>query len=184
MDTGTEHERFERLFEHHENRIRAYCARRLPPADVDDAVAETFSVAWRKFVDAPDADDALPWLYAVAYRVVQHHWRGAGRFDRLRRRATATSDRSEVDVADEFIADDDRRRVVLAALRLDAHDQEILRLTLWEEITPTAAATVLGISPDAAKQRARRARRRLAEEFHRSARVRTADDARIERSGT
>jgi predicted DNA-binding protein (UPF0251 family) len=45
--------------------------------------------------------------------------------------------------------------------RLGSEDQEILRLAGWEELTSGEIATVLGISPIAARSRLHRARRRL-----------------------
>ena len=164
MDTAQA--RFEQLFGVNEHLVRAYCARRVPTDVVDDVLADTFAVAWRKFDDVPP-DAVLPWLYSVAYRVIQHEWRSAGRLARLRSRTISLVERPSNAVADQFEEDDDRRKVLEAASRLPDDDQEILRLTLWEEITPTAAAVVLGITADAAKQRASRARKRLADEFHR-----------------
>ena len=164
-------EHFERLFEAHEHRIRAYCARRLDVAAVDDAVAETFAVAWRKVGQIPEGDAALPWLYGVAHRVVQHAWRGEGRRARLRRRVRSSFERPGAETVDDVTEREDRRLVLAAAARLHPDDQEVLRLTLWEELTPTDAAAVLGITPTAARQRAHRARTRLADEFRRVSRT-------------
>ena len=160
--------RFERLFEQYEPRVRAYCARRLDPHAVDDAVAETFSVAWNKLASLP-AGAELPWLYGVAHRIVQHAWRTTGRRARLHLRTTSTFERPRDAVVDEVEAATERRLVLDAACRLSEDDQEILRLTLWEELSPGEAAAVLEISSDAAKQRASRARQRLAAEFRRLA---------------
>ncbi|MAT03496.1 MAG: hypothetical protein CL424_00385 [Acidimicrobiaceae bacterium] len=157
----------ERLFAEHRERIRAYCARRLSADLVDDAVAETFATAWRKRDRLPAGEAALPWLYGVASRVVQHAWRSAGRSARLRDRASAAFDGHAVDGAEQVVIDEDHRNALRAAALLGDDDQEILRLTLWEELSPTDAAAVLGISPDAAKQRASRARRRLGDAFRR-----------------
>jgi RNA polymerase sigma-70 factor (ECF subfamily) len=157
-------DRFERLFEAHEPAVRAYCARRLDHGSVDDAVAETFAIAWNKLARVPEGAE-LPWLYGVARRVVQHVWRSDGRRDRLAARTVSIFEPPRDEVADGFESDDDRRTVLEAASRLSEDDQEILRLTLWEELSPTDAAITLSISPDAAKQRAARARRRLAVEF-------------------
>ncbi len=160
-------EHFERLFEAHEHHIRAYCARRLDAASVDDAVSETFAVAWRKVDDLPQGDGILPWLYAVAHRVVQHAWRGSGRRARLHDRVRSSIDRPTAETADDVAEREDRRLVLAAAARLSPDDQEILRLTLWEELTPSDAAVVLEISAEAARQRASRARKRLGDEFRR-----------------
>jgi DNA-directed RNA polymerase specialized sigma24 family protein len=75
--------RFETLFTEHQRAVLAYAMRRTPTlADAEDAVAETFAIAWRK-IDAVPADEPLPWLYAVARRVLANHRRGLGRRERL-----------------------------------------------------------------------------------------------------
>jgi RNA polymerase sigma-70 factor (ECF subfamily) len=162
-------ERFEALFASFETAISDYCARRLTPSAVDDAVAEVFSVAWRKIESVPADGDALRWLYGVAYRVVTRQWRSQGRLDQLVRRNASMSVVDATDAADDLVEDEDRRLVLEAAAALAPVDQEILRLTLWEELTPTDAAVVLDITPDAAKQRAHRARQRLVQAFRRLA---------------
>jgi RNA polymerase sigma-70 factor (ECF subfamily) len=61
--------RFAACFERHYPRVLAYGLRRLPDrAAAEDAAAETFLVAWRRFGDAPA--DQLPWLLAVARNVI------------------------------------------------------------------------------------------------------------------
>ena len=69
---------FAQLYQRHHGSIRSYCRRRLATDRVDDAVAEIFLTAWRRIDDVPAGDDALLWLYRVAYRVIGHEWRGAG----------------------------------------------------------------------------------------------------------
>lgn len=46
--------RFNDLYARHRSALHRYCARRTDPSRVDDAVAETFLVAWRKLGDVPD----------------------------------------------------------------------------------------------------------------------------------
>ena len=55
------------LYERHLPAIRAYAVRRVEPDAVDDVVAETFAIAWRKL---PRVDDPLPWLYGTARNLV------------------------------------------------------------------------------------------------------------------
>jgi RNA polymerase sigma-70 factor (ECF subfamily) len=165
MDTAEA--KFDSLFQAYEAQVRNYCARRVDRDVVDDVLNDTFAVAWRKIDLAPDGPEALPWLYAIAHHVISHVWRTNGRYARLQARSTATAERPAESLADGFVECEDRRRVLEAASRLDEADQEILRLTLWEELTPTHAAVALGITPEAARQRASRARSRLAAEFHR-----------------
>src|ERR1700722_9916592 len=74
--------RFAACFEVHYPRVLAYGLRRLPDrAAAEDAAAETFLVAWRRFGDAPS--DQLPWLLAIARNVIYNVSRSARRRDRL-----------------------------------------------------------------------------------------------------
>lgn len=167
--------RFVSLYERHYPSIRAYCRRRTRPDRVDDAVAETFLTAWRKIDDVPAGDEALPWLYAVAYRVLGHQWRGLSRQSKLTDRlAQVGHDTPSSPPPDQYVVARQESRQVLEALaRLKPADQELLRLTTWEELAHRDIATVLGISVDAVKQRAARARRSLAREYERLDRQRT-----------
>src|ERR1035437_11027905 len=67
---------FERLFAAHYWAVRSYVLRRAPSAAVEDVVAETFLVAWRR-LDAV-RDDPLPWVFGGARRVLANQHR-AGR---------------------------------------------------------------------------------------------------------
>ena len=148
--------RFRRLFEETYPSIRRYALHRgLSPADADDLVADVYSVAWNKIDKVPD--DPVPWLFAVA----RNHWRNGLR---RRKRETALIGRLEPAVAPE--PTDDRAPLVrLALARLGEADQEILRLTAWEGLTPQQVGVVLGCSAAAARVRLHRARKRLGETF-------------------
>lgn len=161
----TRHDEFDRLFLTFEPSVRAYCARRVEHGSIDDAVNDTFGVAWRKLDEVPAGEAALPWLYGVAYRVIQHLWRTNGRAARLRTRMEPLIERPAGSLDDGLVEHHDRRRVLEAAALLGEDDREILRLTLWEELSSAETAAALGITPAAARQRASRARRRLASAF-------------------
>jgi RNA polymerase sigma factor (sigma-70 family) len=159
--------RFARLYGDCHQPIRDYCNRRVSGDAVDDAVAETFLTAWRRIGEVPAGDEALVWLYGVAFRVVGHHWRATVRRGRLQDRLRAVAFRP-VAATDESSVNGDDHRLVLAALdRLGKTDAEMLRLVVWEQLSVASAATVLGIAPDAARQRLHRARRNLAREYDR-----------------
>src|SRR5688572_20584727 len=72
-------QRFREVFERCYAPLTAYARRRVPPSDADDVVAEALTVAWRRLDDVPEGDGALPWMYAVASRVVANHHRSLGR---------------------------------------------------------------------------------------------------------
>lgn len=125
-------------------------------ADAEDVAAETFTIAWRKLETIPAAEP-LPWLYAVARRVLANHRRGHGRRERL-----AALLRVE-DIATPMRAGEDHDRPAFAALAtLSPADQELLRLVAWEELGNQQIAAVLGITPNAVAIRLHRARERFA----------------------
>lgn len=148
--------RFDALYIAHQIQVLAYAMRRTrTPADAEDVAAETFTIAWRKFDAIPTAEP-LPWLYAVARRVLANHRRGIGRRERLA--ALLRVD----DVATPMHVGEDRDRPAFAALgSLSPADQEILRLVAWEELGNQAIAVVLGITPNAVAIRLHRARTRF-----------------------
>ena len=146
----------EALYAAHARVILAYALRRLPiVADAEEAAAETFVVAWRRLRDRPATNDALPWLYAIARRVVANQHRAAERRDRLRARVRdqAVSELAAGPEADSLVMD------VLMEMRTD--DQELLRLVAWEGLRHAEIAVVLGISPNAVAIRLHRARTRF-----------------------
>jgi RNA polymerase sigma-70 factor (ECF subfamily) len=63
------------------------------------------------------------------------------------------------------VRNEEYRTVIKASSRLKSIDQEVLRLTLWEELSYADVSVVLGIEASAVKQRAYRARRNLADEY-------------------
>jgi RNA polymerase sigma-70 factor, ECF subfamily len=147
--------------------IRDYCSRRVPAEAVDDAVADTFLTVWRRLDEVPAGDEALVWLYGVAFRVIGHQWRSTARRSRLQERLRSVGSRP-VAAADESTVDGDEHRIVLAALaRVGDTDAEVLRLVAWEQLSVVDVAAVLRIEPDAARQRLHRARRNLVREYER-----------------
>ena len=64
------------MFAGHHDAVRRYVVRRQSGALVDDAIADTFLVAWRRLDEIPDW--TLPWLLGVARRVLADQ-RRAGR---------------------------------------------------------------------------------------------------------
>ena len=159
--------RFTRLYAGNHRLIRDFCRRRVAADLVDDVVAETFLTAWRRVEDVPEGDEALLWLYRVAYRVVGHQWRATMRQRRLEDRLR-TVPLLPPSAADESVTEsEDRLRVLDAASRLGDTDAEVLRLSAWEQLSVIDIATVLDVAPNAVKQRLHRARRKLAREYRR-----------------
>ena len=154
--------RFDVLFTEHQRPVLAYAMRRTPTvADAEDVAAETFTIAWRKFDSIP-LDEPLPWLFAVARRVLSNQRRGRGRRERLA--AVLRVD----DVPTPMHVGEDQDGPAFAALAvLSATDQEVLRLVAWEGLGNAAIAQVLGITPNAVAIRLHRARARFADALSR-----------------
>jgi DNA-directed RNA polymerase specialized sigma24 family protein len=124
--------------------------------DADDAVAETYAIAWRRLGDLPPGAE-LGWLIGVTRRVLANGRRGRRRASALRERL-GVQPRLEAPDPAERVADEDVRAALLALRRLD---REALVLVVWFDLTPAEAAIALGVEPAAFRMRLSRARRRL-----------------------
>jgi RNA polymerase sigma factor (sigma-70 family) len=155
--------RFRELFDAHFGAIAVYADRRCRPGDADDVAAETFAVAWRR-LDRVPADDALPWLYGVARKVLANQRRG-------HRRWLGLLTRLQSEPAAQLAPRGDEPEVVEALRRLKPEDREVLLLAAWEGLSHREIASALGISENAVGIRVHRARKRLAEEMSRDAAV-------------
>jgi RNA polymerase sigma-70 factor, ECF subfamily len=150
----TREARFTRLYEEHHETVRRYVWRRDPDL-VDDVVAETFLVAWRRLDDVPD--HAVPWLIGVARNVRRNARRSVRRQEAVSvRLADVVPPLGRTDAARDAAA-------VEAALKsLAPRDREVLLLAVWDGLDRTAIAQVLGCSKPNASLRLHRARRRFA----------------------
>jgi RNA polymerase sigma-70 factor (ECF subfamily) len=159
--------RFAELYTRCYRPIWDYCRRRVGAEAIDDAVADTFLIVWRRLDEVPAGEAALVWTYGVAYRVIGHQWRSTARRRRLEDMLGSLVSRP-IAAADESAGAADECRLVVAALaRLGDTDAEMLRLVAWEQLSVADVAAVLGIEPDAARQRLRRARLNLARQYGR-----------------
>jgi RNA polymerase sigma-70 factor (ECF subfamily) len=163
--SGVETAEYRRVFDMYHTQVLAYCARRVGRDDAEDAAAEVFTVAWRRIDSVPAGSEALPWLYGVAYNVVSHHWRGKGRSRRLALKLANQPLSVVSEPGNQVVQHADYERVLEAATRLRALDQEVLRLAVWEELRHDEIAEVLGCSVTAARQRFHRAKRSLLREY-------------------
>lgn len=156
--------RYQAVFERHYEQVYAYFRRRIDVDGARDCTAETFVVAWRKIDSVPEGAE-LHWLYKVARNVLRNAYRA-------KRRSPVTygeiSDRPDrADSPETIVVRNEEDREVIEALhRLRRSDQEILLLSVWEELPRDDIATILGCSSHAASQRLHRASRRLAVELN------------------
>lgn len=152
VDGDTATARFEQLFRANYSRVVAY-ARRRAATDAEDVAAETFLIAWRRLEAVPRNE--LPWLLAVARRVLANQ-----------RRRSATQDRAVASAAVERALPAEPHAgldapLQRALLQLAEKDRELLTLIAWDGLTPAEAGQVLGVSSVGARVRLHRARRRL-----------------------
>jgi RNA polymerase sigma-70 factor, ECF subfamily len=155
---------FEGIFRAGYSRVLGYAIRRTDDrAAAEDAVSETFLIAWRRLDAVPE--EPLPWLLGVARKVLANQRRAAGR---------RTPDGPLVPL--EAVADPDpgasfadrvadRQAFAEAFAALSPSDREVLALVNWDGLSPKEAAAVLDCAPATFYLRLHRARRRLLKEL-------------------
>lgn len=153
---------FEALYAANLRPLLAYALRRTAtPADAADVVAETMLTAWRRRADVPGGDEARLWLYGVARRVLANHTRGDRRRHRLGARLVEVVEREVQQHAADTVHDG--LAVTEALALLDELDRELLRLTSWEQLSPTEIAVALDMPAGTVRSRLSRARAALRE---------------------
>jgi RNA polymerase sigma-70 factor (ECF subfamily) len=150
--------RFRAVFESTYPVLGRYARRHgLSASDADDLVAETYEIAWRRLDAVPRSDEALPWLLGVSRNLLRNRrrrlWRDRSLLQRL-------GPPPETDMGLPTVSWQDIRR---ALDRLSDEDRELILLIAWDGLEPTQAATVLGLTPGAARTRLHRARSRMAD---------------------
>jgi RNA polymerase sigma-70 factor, ECF subfamily len=159
MTLSERRERFELLYDELYAPISGYVMRRVAnPEDAAEAIAETFTTLWRRVDSCPPGDEARPWLFGVARRVLANQRR---------------SERRRSDLADRLLAEADptatatglghgfEGRIARAFATLSEADREIVSLLAWEGLTREELAIVLGVSRAVIRLRVHRARRRF-----------------------
>lgn len=151
-------DRLARVINLYESAVGNYLRRRLYPlsaADLDDLVAETFTIVWRRLESLP-VDAELAWIIGVARNVLRNAQRARRRRD-AHEGAVRPSHSSPS--AEDVVAADARVRDALKNLRDD--DREILLLHEWDGLAINDVAKLFAITPDAAAVRLSRARSRF-----------------------
>lgn len=143
------------LFRRHYREVAAYVRRRAEPDLVEDVVAETLLVAWRRLDRVPA--EARPWLLGVARKTLATQRRSLARrrslLTRLEGAGAARPNERDEQPSELGVAD--------ALERLSEKDREAITLVVWDELSPNEAAVVVGQSPAAFRVRLHRAKRRL-----------------------
>ncbi|MEV6008022.1 sigma-70 family RNA polymerase sigma factor [Streptomyces sp. NPDC051976] len=164
-DSADDPAAFTPLVPRHSAALHGYLARRAPAA-ADDLLAEVWlrAFAGRAGFD-PARGTARAWLFGVARHVLAAHLRGA--------QAVSAATVDETAATDPWHAVDQRLDAAAVAplirhtmRELPAVERELLLLVIWEELTPSEAAAVVGIPQGTARSRLHRARTRLRDALH------------------
>lgn len=172
---------FEVLVRRHRAEVHRLALRRSPGrSDADEIVQETFLQAFRALAAYRGEASFRTWLYRIALRVVLMRQRAARRRpteplgagpERPEADALAASGAASLSVpADALLA----RKELAGALRealdgLGPAYRPVVELRDLEGLSSGAAADALGLSPEAVRQRLRRAHRLLRDRLVRSA---------------
>lgn len=148
--------RFGALYEDTSQDLLAFLLRRCATAeDAADCLAETYRIAWEKRARVPTGEEARPWLFGVARNVARRAQNGEERRTTTSRELALAAERSHAITYPEDSA------VAAALSELSSLDREIVTMLTWDELPPREVASILGLSPNAVRIRAHRARKRL-----------------------
>ena len=142
--------------------VRRYAARRVPPHQVDDLVADVFLVLWRRLDDVPSGDP-LPWAYGVARKCLANTRRSGRRHLELIDKVT------RLDPPRSYEAPESYDDVHNALAQLSDLDRELVQLWAWEGLPPRDIAASLGMTANAVSIRLTRAKHKLAELLRKNA---------------
>lgn len=155
--TIDEQERFQRVFRGHYSDVRRFVTRIVEPDDVDDVVADTFLVAWRRITEMPA--EPRVWLLSVARRTASNRRRSA-------RRQRSVSERIATDRPPTQESGSQSSPTMEAFSELGLVDQQTLALVSWHDLNAREAAAVVGCTHAAFRVRLHRARKRLEARLH------------------
>lgn len=151
---------FEDFFRSHYRAVSSYVAGHYTGLDVDDVVASTFHVAWRRFDEIED-DTARAWLIGVARNLIRNASRSRRRRAQFLEALVAARPTVSVELAGRRVSPEDLDVLQTAFGRLRPAEQEILLLAAWENLDRAALGVVLGVPANTATVRLFRARQRL-----------------------
>jgi RNA polymerase sigma-70 factor, ECF subfamily len=149
---------FEDVFDEHGATVLAYLLRRTSRENAEDLLSETFLTFWRKYGGARMPDEPVPFLLAIARRLLANQRRSDARRTALHERIAREPAAAAPDAHDQLAGSG----VLDALAQLSEQDREVLLLDAWEQLSGPEAARVLGCREGTYRQRLRRARERMA----------------------
>lgn len=158
-DADARREVLDEWFRSYAGRVLSYLLHRTDPQTAQDVLQEVFMTAFRKASVVPDPP--VGWLFGTARRTLANRVRGDKRQETLIACLLDDVGRSDAEAHPETYELKSAFAATLATL--PPNDREVLTLTGWYGLTPTEAASALGLSATAYAVRLHRARGRLAE---------------------
>jgi RNA polymerase sigma factor (sigma-70 family) len=161
-DVRVREARFEALVRVVAGPVQRYLVRRADRDAVDDVLADTMLVLWRRLDEVPglgdgtalDPDEILPWCYGVARGCLANARRAEGRRLRLVERLARTAYALPPVAADHAALHE-------ALGTLGELDREVVMLWAWEGLAPQGIAEVTCLTPNAVSIRLHRAKKKL-----------------------
>lgn len=166
-DIGTDPDALERFYREHIEAVQRFVARRVSdPHLAADLTADVFLAA----VDAaaryePDRGSPRAWLFGIARNVLAMHVRRSVRERNAVRRMHGHRDLGPdaiQRILERIDAERDARELIAAVAELDEAQRAVVELVAVDGLTPSEAASVLGVTAVVVRVRLHRARRRLA----------------------
>ena len=153
-----DHAAWEEIYRGVYPRLRAFVARRVDDATIEDLVSETMTRAVGSIERyRPTGPGIEAWIFGIARRVIADHHRRVGR-ERRRRDRSAVAPTAPDDAA---VASDEHARIRAAFTELSAGDRELLELRFVVGLSPDETAVALGKRPGAVRTAQTRALARL-----------------------
>jgi RNA polymerase sigma factor (sigma-70 family) len=155
-------EAFEELFDRYWPGLHAFCCSRAGSAG-EDVAAETFRVAFDKRTRYDlGYPDARAWLYGIATRLLQHHFRHGQRQAAAIERSARLPQRRERDgVASELEGRLLGPEVAAAIDGLTDEERDALLLWAWADLQYAEIARALDVPVGTVRSRLNRARHRV-----------------------
>lgn len=156
---------FTELVEKHSQLIRAFLWRRAGGLDVaisevDDLAADVWTVVWQRRAHIPPLDNEIAvraWLIQISRHILANNIRKTD----TRRRISNTLKPEELTQAsaEAIVLRDESLRNMFSLLT--AGEQEVMALTLWEDLRPQEIAQALHLSENAVSLRLFKARAKI-----------------------
>jgi len=161
----------EQFFDLYYDRIFAHVARLVRDTHLAEDLTHDVFLRLNRVLDRLDPGrDPAAWVFTVATNVVRDHWRSrthkeAGRRTELSGAHLEVLADTEQDVEQQLARRQEHEAVQHAMTGLSEGDREVILLRDYEGLNSVTVAEILGLKPDAVRQRHSRAVSRLGELF-------------------